>query len=311
MKNTDTIDQKNELIIFAKKVLITIGILFVAAAIPYILIKIFPFLMPFILAYATALLLEPAIAFMVNKWSLKRNLAVTLVYLIFIGIISLLVYLITHKIYVEILSLNTYFQDHTIQNLSNQWLTNWKGYIGNTYSLLPVQAINSINQAINQLVNSLANLNIVTNIVTYTSNLSLKIPNFFFDTLIYLISVFLFCQMLTAIHSRLFGLFKYSSRKKIIVVLSDLRKAIIGFVIAHFILSSVTLIVSFIGLTLLGVKFRVSLGFIIFIFDFISSYWSKYNIFCLGNVFIYTRKYVSWSWAVINARPCYCGQKNY
>lgn len=70
-------------------------------------------------------------------------------------------------------------------------------------------------------------------------------------------------------HSWLFGLFRYSSKKKIIVVLSDLRRALLGFIIAHFILSAVTLLVSFIGLTLLGIKFKVSLGFIIFIFDFI------------------------------------------
>ncbi|ADY56930.1 sporulation integral membrane protein YtvI [Syntrophobotulus glycolicus DSM 8271] len=269
MKDPDTFDQKRDLILFAKKVLITVGILLATVAIPYVLMKTFPFFLPFILAYVTALFLEPAIAFMVNKWSFQRSLAVTLIYLIFVGILAVLAYFITHKIYLEILNVISYFQEHSIQTLSNQFLLTWKGYVGNTYSLLPAEVIIRINEGVSQFVNSLASLNIAANIVAYTSAFSLKIPNFFFDSLIYFISVFLFCQTLTSMHSWLFGLFRYSSKKKIIVVLSDLRRALLGFIIAHFILSAVTLLVSFIGLTLLGIKFKVSLGFIIFIFDFI------------------------------------------
>lgn len=115
---------------------------------------------------------------MVNKWSFQRSLAVTLIYLIFVGILAVLAYFITHKIYLEILNVISYFQEHSIQTLSNQFLLTWKGYVGNTYSLLPAEVIIRINEGVSQFVNSLASLNIAANIVAYTSAFSLKIPNF-------------------------------------------------------------------------------------------------------------------------------------
>lgn len=257
--------QRNDLLDYARKVFVTVVIIIAVLVIPYVLYKIFPHFVPFILAYLTALLLEPLNLWLGRRLKFNRPLAVTVSCLLFLGIIAFLGYFIVNRIYIEALGLFAFLQSHApdIQT----WFLDLIRQFQTTIGLLPAETAAQINQSIIKFINDLANINIVSRIGAYTYSLSTAIPNFFFQILIYFLSVYLFSYQLDSVHRRFYGYFKESSKKKVVVVLGDLRKATFGFLKAQVILSTITFVLSFIGLTILKVKYAVAIAFLIVIVD--------------------------------------------
>jgi sporulation integral membrane protein YtvI len=64
-----------------------------------------------------------------------------------------------------------------------------------------------------------------------------------------------------------YSFFKEKTKQKIILVLRDLRQAAMGFIKALIILSTITFILSFIGLMILQVKYSAIIALVIVLFD--------------------------------------------
>jgi len=250
---------------YSKKVFITVVIIAATVIIPYLIYRIFPHFIPFILAYFTALVLEPLNLFFMKRLKLKRTPANTITFIIFLGIIFLLAYLIISKIYVQLLGLLAFIQDNG--PLIRDWVMNFTESIQDTISILPPNVAEQINALLLQLGNEFTNVNIVSKLVSYTYSLSTAIPNAFFLTLIYLISVFLFTFQLDNIRNRFYSFFKDSTQKKVALVLGDLRRATFGFFKAQVILSTITFLLSFSGLMIIGVRYPAIIAFIIVVVD--------------------------------------------
>ncbi|RNC62811.1 MAG: hypothetical protein AWM53_01911 [Candidatus Dichloromethanomonas elyunquensis] len=250
---------------YAKRVFAAVVIILAALVTPYLLYTIFPHFVPFILAYFTAVCLEPVSAWLVKNTKIAKTPAVTLTYLTFLGTTGFLIYFIINKIYVQLLGFLSFIQTNSpgIQI----WVLSLAKQIQNIIGLLPYETAAQINQMIINTVNGLANLNLVSKVGTYTYNLSTAIPNVFFLFMIYLISVYLFFLQLENIHRRFYAFFKDSSRRKVLYVLSDLRRATFGFLKAQLILSTITFVISFVGLMILHVKYAALMAFIIVLVD--------------------------------------------
>ncbi|MFA6808222.1 MAG: sporulation integral membrane protein YtvI, partial [Eubacteriales bacterium] len=110
-------------------------------------------------------------------------------------------------------------------------------------------------------------LNLVSKVGSYTYNLSTTIPNIFFLIIIYFISIYLFSFQLENINKTFLRFFKDSSKRKVLIILNDLRSATIGFLKAQIILSTVTYLISFIGLTILNVRYAFVIAFFIVLVD--------------------------------------------
>ncbi len=268
----------------------TVVIIIATLVIPYGLYRIFPHFIPFVLAYFTALLLEPISIFLSKQFKFRKAPAVTTTYLIFLGILILLAYFIINKIYVQLLGLLSILQSNG-PNIQ-VWFLNLTKQIQTTIGLLPYDTAVQINQMVAKAVNDFTNLNLVAKVGSYTYNLSTAIPNVFFLVLIYLISVYLFSFQLENIHRRFYAFFRDSSKRKVVYVLGDLRRATFGFLKAQVILSTITFIISFVGLALLKVKYAAVIAFIIVIVDVLPILgtgsilmpWALVNLL-LGNVF--------------------------
>jgi len=250
---------------YSKRIFVAILIIVATLVIPYGLYRIFPHFVPFILAYFTALSLEPLSLWFAKNFKMKKNPAVTTTYLLFLGIISVLLYFIISKVYVQLLDLVNYIQSNA-QNI-RVWFLELTNQIQTTIGLLPQETAAQINQLIIKTVNDLTNLNLVAKVGSYTYNLSTAIPNIFFLALIYLISVYLFSFQLDNINRRFYSFFKESSKRKVIYILGDLRRATFGFLKAQLILSTITFIISFVGLALLKVEYAAVISLVIVLVD--------------------------------------------
>lgn len=250
---------------YSKRVFIAVVIILATLAIPYALFRVLPHFIPFILAYLTALLLEPLVIWFGRRFKLKKLTSVTTTYVLFLGGIILLAYFIINKIYVQLIGLLTYIQNnsHKIQT----WFLDVSNDIQYTIWLLPYETATQINNMIITAINDFANINLVSKLGAYTLGLSTAIPNIFFLVLIYLISVFLFIMQLDNIHHRFYCFFKDSSKLKALCVISDLKNATLGFVKAQIILSTITFLLAFIGLSILNAKYVALISLLIVLVD--------------------------------------------
>jgi sporulation integral membrane protein YtvI len=253
------------LVEYSKRIFIAVLIIAATLIIPYLIYKIFPHFIPFFLAYFTALIIDPLSVFLMKKCRFQKTLARVVTFLIFLAIIALLAYLIINKIYVQLLDLLSFIQSNG--PVIQLWILDTTKSIQDTLAMLPYNAGDQINNMLMDYINQLSNLNIVSKLVGYTYSISTAIPNAFFLILIYLISVFLFSFQLENIQQRFYSIFKETTRRKVVVVLGDLRRATFGFLKAQAILSTITFIIAFIGLSILGVKYSALMAFVIIIVD--------------------------------------------
>lgn len=247
---------------YSKKVFLAIVVIAATIFIPYGLYKIFPHFVPFILAYFTALLLEPVFSWLESVLKLKKKTpAIIITYIAFMIFVILLSFLIVYKLYGQFLSLLDFLQSNGpgIQVWILNVVDQIQVYIGN----LPPQLYDMLMN----WVNDLSQINFVSLIGSWTISISTAIPNLFFLSIIYFVSVALFCSQIGNIHRFFYSFFKDSSKLKVVYVLEDLRNATFGFLKAQIILSVITYIVSFTGLMILGVKYAAIIALIIIIVD--------------------------------------------
>ncbi len=250
---------------YSKRIFVAVIIIIATLVVPYAIYRVFPHFTPFILAYFTALLLEPLAVWLRKKFKLNKMASVTITYLSFLGGIGVLGYFIINKIYVELVGLLTFIQNNSSK--IQAWVLELSNEIQSTIRLLPYETATQINSMIINAINDLANLNLVSQLGAYTISLSTAIPNIFFIFLIYLISVFLFNMQLDNIHHRFYSFFKDSSKKKVLYIIGDLKNATLGFLKAQVILSTITFIISFIGLVILKVNYAAVISLIIVVVD--------------------------------------------
>lgn len=255
----------NDYLHYAKKVLLSAGILFLCILVPYLIYKTFIHFVPFILAYFTALMLEPLTVWLGKRFNLSAKPSIIITYLAFLGSLAFLFIFLASKIYVQSLDLFFFIQNNLA--VIQAWLLQTSKNIYNLFSLLPPNTVMQFNESLDSLISNFANIDIFTTVGTYTLNLSTAIPNFFFSALIYFISIFLFQMNLNKIHNRFYSFFNTSSKKKVLLVTGDLRQATFGFLKAQLIMSTLTYILSYVGLNILNIKYAYVIAFFIIIVD--------------------------------------------
>ncbi|ADY56868.1 sporulation integral membrane protein YtvI [Syntrophobotulus glycolicus DSM 8271] len=250
---------------YAKKVLVVVGTLVLTLLVPYLIFTTFPHFVPFILAYFTATALDPLTCQLGRRLKIPLVPAVVITNLTFLGCLAFLFFFLASRIYLQSLDLFSYIQDHLPQ--IQAWFGLLSKDISSLLELLPPGLSLQLTNGLNNLLSEITNPNLFAALGLYTYGLSTAIPNFFFLAIIYFVSVFLFQLKLTEIHSRFYSFFKESSKKKVLFIFSDLRQATLGFLKAQLILSTLTYILSFAGLTLLGVKYAYVIAFFITLVD--------------------------------------------
>jgi sporulation integral membrane protein YtvI len=247
-----------------KKVLIIT--LLVVLAIIFITF-VLPISIPIILALITAFLLEPIVKWSKYRFSWKRKTSVITVFILFLSVISAILYFTITQIIGQIIQLSKIAPDY-ISKLSLSWM-NVQSKLFSFTQGMPSEVVDAITTELKSFLSN-AQGAVLSFIDSDTiSGLLTEIPNFLVSFIVYIITLFLFMLDLTDLKKMVFRHFTPSTAEKVRFMTSRLNSVIFGFLKAQFLASLFILVASFIGLMFIAPEYALIMSIVIWIIDII------------------------------------------
>ena len=239
---------------------------FVLAAIYFIGKALFNYFAPFLTAIILAMLIEPIVK-LFQRLKLGRGISVILAMILFLGIfISISAFAISRLVF-ELkdlyVSLPSYYDGiYATAQLFIQRITE-------LYLQLTPEATTVVEDL---LINTFDKLKVLLGqMVSQTPSSTItvigKFTGAFFSTIVTLLATFFFAKDKNLIIAFFFKQLSPTWQDKIMTLRKDLFMALVGFLKAQTIILSITFLESFIGLSILGVKYALIFAIIIALVD--------------------------------------------
>ncbi|WP_100404596.1 sporulation integral membrane protein YtvI [Bacillus solitudinis] len=250
--------------IFTKRTIVIVITLIIFIAAAYFIL---PVSIPLITAFLTALVLSPAVNALHNRGKLKRNLAVMLIFTIFVCFIGLSGYYITTKAITQGTQIVENLPQY-INDLNRAWLNFQRG-LEEKYENMPPEFVQEINiqvtKTLNEIRSTISDRNLITDITSVISS----IPGYLVTFIVYLIALFLFMLELPRLRVKVFAYLSERTKDKVNFMTSRLSYVVWGFFKAQFLVSIIIFVVSLIGLLLIAPEVALLMAFIIWLIDFV------------------------------------------
>lgn len=227
-----------------------------------------PISVPLIVAFFTALLLDPAVRLLQARFKRTRNLSVIIVFLLFMMFIGVSGYFLTTKVIAEGINIAQKAPLY-VNDITRAWY-DIEDQLNDAAKDLPKQFVDEITQQVDDFlagvresITDSVNIENVKQIVT-------KIPNYLVSLLVYLIALFLFMIDLPKLKERAFSHMSERTAEKSQFMVSRLSFVVFGFLKAQFLVSVLIFIASLIGLLLIvSPELAILMSFVIWVIDFI------------------------------------------
>lgn len=232
--------------IFTKKNLLIAAALILAGVVIYFIL---PVSVPLILAFITAAALDPLVRLIHGRTKLSRNIAVLLVFLLFLSVMLFLGYVITTKVVTEVIRFAENIPIY-IYAINGAWQTLQAG-LNNLSHTIPKEFVEEISNQIDQFIN-----NTRLELLTYVNVENVKsfftyIPSFLVSMLVYLIALFFFMADLPSIKEKFYSYLKDETAEKVRFMLGSTTSFFTGFMKAQFLVSIIIFVVSLGGLLIM------------------------------------------------------------
>lgn len=218
---------------------------------------------PFVLALIVAIFLEPLTQFFIMRFKWNRLAAATVSSTLFVVVSMGLVALLGVKIVGELMAYSRKAPQY-FENASN-FVKSLMDQAETIYRTLPPDTVTQLDSWLTNLTDW------VTGLVGTLSNslfaFASGIPNFFIFFIVFLVAVYMFSMSLHTMKRSLLSLFDPSSHAQVEAVMTNLRKSIFGFLRSQIILSSLTYILSLLGLVILDIKYAMAIALLIVVVD--------------------------------------------
>jgi sporulation integral membrane protein YtvI len=238
-----------------KWLFVLIGIIGVLLLLPYSL--------PLVFALLSAFLLEGLVQWLV-KFRFSRLQAVITVFIGYVFMLSVIGYNTIAIIATQTVTLSenapTFVKDFYRSGIL-PLIEKWKFYSKD----LPKEMMLSIENTVESSINTLDSF--FQGVVQAIINLLTIIPGFLIEFLIYLVALFLFSLELPRLKGKMEEYLTEQTKNKLYLVTNQLNKAGIGFIKAQIILSVMTFIMAFVGLSILKVPYTAVLSLLIVVVD--------------------------------------------
>ncbi|QAY65090.1 sporulation integral membrane protein YtvI [Paenibacillus protaetiae] len=218
---------------------------------------------PFLLALVVAIFLEPLTGLFIQRLKWNRLLASavssTLFVVMVMGLISLLGFKIVNELIGYSRKAPQYFQNASdlVKSLMDQAESMYRTLPPDTVAQLD-NWLTSFTDWLTGLVHMLSN-----SLFTFASG----IPSMFIFFVVFLVAVYMISFSLPALKSSILLLFDEKSRHQVEAVMVNLRRSIFGFIRSQLILSSLTYILSLLGLLLLDIRYAMAIALFIVVVD--------------------------------------------
>jgi sporulation integral membrane protein YtvI len=257
-------------------------VLFVVVAAFVVLRYTIPLIYPFIFAWLIAFMIEPLVRFLETKWRIPRWGGTTLSLLLVLGTLSALLTLIIVRIINELTRLVEFIQNN-IDKISER-VADWFVSQGTVFTHLETTIQTSLEQLerftgtvqsgelTESLQNSLQSLaELITGFITgFIAGLGKFLGNMPFILTVLVVIVlgsFFISKNWRRLHRNVRNLLPRVVRDSGDMVLTDLKKALVGFVRAQLTLITLTAIIILVGLMILRVNYALTLALVIGLVD--------------------------------------------
>ncbi|ELK45019.1 sporulation integral membrane protein YtvI [Halobacillus sp. ACCC02827] len=243
--------------------------LLIMAAILLIIIAYFilPVSIPLVLAFVTALFLNPSVRFFEFRFRINRKMSVTIVFLLFLVFLGLLGSFTITKAVTQIVQLadNAPGYINQINDVLLDWEENMSSFTQNMPKEFVDKVTNELTNAVDRTSNTIAEKLEITNIAAAAA----KIPELLVSLLVYLIALFMFMLELPRLREKMHNNFTEATSEKVKFMNARLSYVVFGFLKAQFLVSIIIFIVSLAGLLWIAPEVALLMSFIIWIIDFI------------------------------------------
>ncbi|WP_332693883.1 sporulation integral membrane protein YtvI [Halalkalibacter lacteus] len=228
---------------------------------------ILPVSVPLISAFITAIFLTPAVTALHKRAKIKRNIAVMIVFTLFVFFIGLAGYYITTQAVTQGTQIVENLPQY-INDINRAW-HKFNRNLEEEYENLPPDLVQEINTHVTHTLSTIRTTIGERNLINDIASIITSIPKYLVTFIVYLIALFLFMLELPALRNKAFTYLSDRTKDKVNFMTSRLTFVIWGFFKAQFLVSIIIFIVSLIGLLLIAPEVALLMAFIIWIIDFV------------------------------------------
>ncbi|KGX88574.1 sporulation integral membrane protein YtvI [Pontibacillus litoralis] len=270
-------------------IILLISIILIIAA--YFLI---PISIPIILAFITALFLNPAVRLCQHRLKWKRKLSVIFVYITFLIILSVAGTFLITKAVSQIATFIDKAPSYVaqVEDFFSEWEEDTIQFKEQFPPQLVKQVENGFQSSLEQFKDSINEKSNLTEIAGFFSS----IPNYLISFLIYLIALFLFMLDMPRLRAKAYEHMTVQTAEKVHFMNARLTYVVLGFLKAQFLVSIIIFIATLIGLLIIAPEVALIMSIIVWLIDFIPIIgsiaiigpWSVY-MFIVGDLFMGTQ----------------------
>ncbi|WP_284140927.1 MULTISPECIES: sporulation integral membrane protein YtvI [unclassified Virgibacillus] len=228
---------------------------------------ILPISVPLIIAFITALILNPVIRSIQTHIKISRKNAVIIVFLLFLILVGITGTLIVTKAVTQVVNFVEDVPEHF--NQLNQIYRDWEDSFQQYAKNLPKEFVDQITDSLESNLTSLSSTAKEKFTIDYIAQLFAKVPQYLISFLVYLIALFLFMLELPILKSKTYEMLTHETAEKVSFMNARLSNVILGFLKAQFLVSIIIFIVSLVGLFLIAPDIAIIMSIFIWIIDLI------------------------------------------
>lgn len=246
-----------------RKLFIALGVIIVAL-LAYMII---PVSLPLILAFITALLLEPVVAQISNILKGKRQLSVIIVFILFICFMAICSFFITTKVITEVIHLieNSPTYVNELSKMWNKTETKLVSMANDLPQIVVKQFTSQIQQFLTTAKDSILAYVNINNLKAILTN----IPTYLVSFIIYLVSLFLFQIDLPRLVENFYSHLTHQTSRKVKYMTARLSFIIFNYIKAQFFISIIVFILTILTLQFIAPEIAFYMALIIWVLDFI------------------------------------------
>ncbi|WP_257008402.1 sporulation integral membrane protein YtvI [Bacillus sp. FJAT-45350] len=228
---------------------------------------ILPVSYPLIFAWTSAVCLNPVVTLLEHRWKINRTFSTIITFTTFFITIGFVLFFSTIKLitYITYASQNisVYFHHMTVV-----WF-NILSNLENKFEDIPLDIVKEINFYVIGIIEKIRVHFINLDLFGTITNIILNIPNYLVAILVYLISMFLFLVNLPKLKKTVFFFLTEDTADKVCFIISRLKKVIIGFFKAQFLVSIPIFLVTYVGLIIIKPEVALAMAILIWVIDLI------------------------------------------
>jgi sporulation integral membrane protein YtvI len=228
---------------------------------------VLPVSVPLILAFITALFLNPSIRWVQFRFRLNRKISVIIIFLLFLIILSVIgTYVVTRAV-THVVNFAENAPSYVTQ--LNAIFIEWESDLNHFTKDLPEEFVTQVTQGIKDNLAALNNLVKEHFQINKIASAVAMVPQYLVSLLVYMIALFLFMLELPRLKTKAYEHLTDETAEKVQFMNARLGYVILGFLKAQFLVSIIIFVVSLMGLLYITPEVAIIMSLIIWIIDFI------------------------------------------